>query len=154
MRQRHALLSAGRRIHVEPELLALGELHRPLGERTQPQLWALQVHQDGDRMPVMLFHRPQQIDALPVIVLRAVAEVQAKDVRAGLEQGAQSFGTRRRRAEGGHDLGETRATHKCTLALRRRHFEVSGLLVDLDHGGVVETAPAGARRGEEQLVRG
>src|SRR4029453_13440275 len=40
-----------------------------------------------------------------------------------------------------------------SLLPRRRHFEVAGLLVDLDHGCVIEPPPARAGRGEEKLVR-
>ena len=141
-------------VHVEAQLLALLQLHRPLGEGAEPQLGALQVHQDGDRVIVFLLERAELLDPLAMIVVRAVAEVQAEDVGAGLEQGAQALGRRSGGPQGGDDLGEALTTHGSSLLLRRRHFEVTRLLVDLYHGGVIQPAPAGACGGQEKLVGG
>jgi hypothetical protein len=85
MGQGHALGRARRLAHVEAQLLALLQLQRALGESAQPELGALQVHQDGDGMLVLLLQGAQQVDALTMVIRRAVAEVQPKDVGAGLE---------------------------------------------------------------------
>ena len=111
MGQRHALGRTRRLAHVEPDLLALLQLQWPLGEGAQSQLRALQVHQDGDRMLVFFLQRAQEVDALAMVVLRAVAEVQAKDIGAGLEQRAQALAGGRRGSQRGDDLGETVAMH-------------------------------------------
>ena len=111
MGQGYALGRSRRLVHVEAQLLALLQLERSLGEDAQPELGALQIHQDGDGMLVFLLHRPQEIDALAMVVRRAVAEVQAKDVGAGLEQRAQALAAGRSGTEGGDDLGEAIALH-------------------------------------------
>ena len=111
MGQGHALRRTRRLVHVEAQLLASLQRHRPLGEGAQPELGALQVHQNGDGMPVLLLQRAQQVDALAMVVLRAVAEVQAKDVGAGLEQRTQPLAGGRGRPQRGDDLGEAIAMH-------------------------------------------
>ncbi len=116
MRQRHALDGARRLVHVEPEILALLQLDGPLRHRAQSQLGALQVHQDGDRVLVLLLQRTQQLDPLLVVLRRAVAEVEAEDVGAGLEQFLQPFRAGGGRPERGHDLGEALAEHAASLA--------------------------------------
>ena len=115
MKQRDALGRAGGRVHVEAELLALLQLHRSLGEGAEAQLGALEVHQDGDRVLVFFFQCTELRDPLAMILMLAVAEVQAKDVGARLEQGAQTLGGCRGRAQRCHDLGEAVALHWTSL---------------------------------------
>ena len=62
-------------------------------------------------MLVLLFERPKLLDPLAVIFRLAVAEVEAKDVGAGLEQLAQPLERGSGGPKGGDDLGETLSTH-------------------------------------------
>ena len=118
MEQGDALGRGRLRIHVEAQLLAFLELHRLLADHAQPQFGPLQIHQDGDRVIVLLLQGAQLVDPLPVVVRHAVAEVEAEDVGAGLEQLAQAFVRRAGGPEGGDDLGESLARMRSNLLLR------------------------------------
>ena len=60
----------------------------------------------------LLLEGANLLDPLAVVVMHAVAEVEAEHVGAGFEQGAQPLGAGRCRPQGGDDLGETLATHR------------------------------------------
>src|SRR3981189_1209760 len=108
---------AWRGSEVEAQLLDRLHLHRPYGEGAETKLRSLQIHEDRDRMLIMLLERAQLLDSLAVVVVHAVAEVEPEHVGAGLEQGAQPLGAGGRWPQGGDDLGETLATHRSSLLL-------------------------------------
>ena len=86
---------------------ALLELHRPVAEGLQPDLRALQVGEDADRVAGVvggLTH--QAVDRL-VVGVRAVAHVEAGDVHARLDEGSDPLRGVHRGAEGADDLGST-----------------------------------------------
>ena len=86
MRQLHAAGVAGVRVAVEDEALALFE-HRPAAlELADAKLGALQVEQDRRRAVEFLFERPDRVDQLGLLLLVAVAHVDAEGVGAGQHQ--------------------------------------------------------------------
>ncbi len=104
-------------------------------------------------MHVFLLECAQQVDALAMVVLRAVAEVEPEDVGAGLEQCAQALAAGRSGPSVATILVKRSRYMPKSLLPRRRNFEVAGLLVDLDHSCRHRPPPAGAGRGKEELVR-
>jgi hypothetical protein len=76
-------------VEVEPEGGAGLQHDLALGEGADPQLRPLQVEQDADRAAQRAFERTQDVEALLVVVVGAVAEVQAEHVGAGTEHGFQ-----------------------------------------------------------------
>ena len=74
-----------------------------------------------------------------MVLVRAVAEVQAEHVRPGLEQAADDLRAGARRAEGGDDLGVAVTAHvyvaACTAALSWRSEDEDGAeVVDVGQG--------------------
>ena len=84
------LASPGVGVEVEPERAARRELDGP-PEPPDAQLGALQVGQHADRPPGAARPRGSPV-AVGVLLVAAVAEVQAEHVRARLEQGANAPG--------------------------------------------------------------
>ena len=91
MRQRHPLARARRRVEVEAERFALGEPYRAVREPPDPQLWTLQVGEDRDRPAGFLLDRAHDVVARLMLLVAAMAEVEAEHVGPGLEQGADHF---------------------------------------------------------------
>lgn len=105
MRQVDPPLVAGGVAEVEGEGLPTLQLHGTGGEAADPQLRTLQVHEHADRVVQLRFHLAHPGEALRVIGVVAVAEVQAEQVGAGLHQGTDIVAAAGGRAEGGKDLG-------------------------------------------------
>ena len=97
----------GARIEVEAQLLALFSSIGPLAKAPSRSFGPCRSIRMAIGMLVLLLERAQLLDALAMVVVRAVAEVEAEDVGAGLEQRAQALGAGGGRAQGGDDLGET-----------------------------------------------
>ena len=127
--QLHALRVAGHGGQVEPE--ALPGLQRDAAglEAADAQLGPLHVGEDADRAADLLLQRADGGDEGGVVLVGAVAEVQAEDVGAAPEQAAQHLGRGAGRAERGHDLGAPAAAQ---LALG-------------DHGGRLRFTRSGSR---------
>ncbi len=105
MRQVDPPLVTGDVAEVEGEGLPALQLHGTGGEAADPQLRTLQVHEHADRVVQFRFHLAHPGEALRVIGVVAVAEVQAEQVGAGLHQGTDIVAAAGGRAEGGEDLG-------------------------------------------------
>ena len=88
------------------------QLDRALGEGAEAQLWPLQIGQDADRAPGIA-SRPagSSSNAGAVIVLRAMAEIEAEHVDAGIEQRADALVGRAGGPEGRDDLCAASAPH-------------------------------------------
>src|SRR5262249_35243791 len=111
MGHRRTAAVAGRRVEVEAEAIAGLELDRSGGEGAEPELRPLQVGEDADRPPGLLLERADRVDALPVVVVRAVAEVEPEHVDAGAEQGLDALRRRACGPEGRDDLRAVNAAH-------------------------------------------
>ena len=98
-RMRHAdpARIAGARVHVETERAPGRQSDLAFGKGPDAQLWALQVREHLDRPARFALHLTHDVVATLVIFMHAVAEVEAEDVGAGVEQGANGV---RRRAGG------------------------------------------------------
>ncbi len=120
MRQMHARGIARRRIAVEHEALAARQRDAAPGESADAQFRTLQVGQDADRPAGLCLDRAHGIAALAMVVMRAVAEVQAEDVRAGVEQGADGCLVAAGGAQRGENLGAAKATHGGSVRVSRR----------------------------------
>ncbi len=73
-------------------------------ERAEPELRPLQVDKDADRAAGLFLHLADHRHTLPHHVMRRVAHVDAKDVRAGGEQRGDGLAVGRSGAEGGDDF--------------------------------------------------
>jgi hypothetical protein len=111
MRQAHAPLVARRGIEVEAERGARLQADRTGGEGADAQLGPLQVEQHADRPAGLALDTADEFQPFLVLGVGAVAEVQAEDVRAGVEQGADGGEVGARGAERGDDLGVAKAAH-------------------------------------------
>ena len=77
----------------------------PSREGADAQLRALQVEQDADRPADLLLDRADHLGRARVVLVRAVAEIEAEDVDAGLEQRLDPLVRRGGGPERGDDLG-------------------------------------------------
>ena len=87
MRQRHPVTVAGRGVEVEADAGPFLDHERPFGHRAEPQLRPLEVGQDGDRAAGPGFDIAHDIEAFPVVLVAAVAEIETENVGARVEQG-------------------------------------------------------------------
>jgi len=105
MRQGGALVVARRLVEVEPEFGARRQRDLAVAERADAQLRALQVEQDADRPAEALLKGADGLHAGAMVLVHAVAEVEAEDVDAGAEQGLDALRRRAGGAKRGNDLG-------------------------------------------------
>ena len=105
MGQRRPQRVAFHRRHVQPEALAGLEIGAAARQFADAQLRSLQVHHDADRPPRVGLDLPEGREALAMIGMGAMAEIQAKDIGAGIEQRADDRRRCARRSQRGHDLG-------------------------------------------------
>ena len=87
MRQRHPVAVAGRGVEVEADASPFRDHERPFGHRAEPQLRPLEVGQDGDRPAGPGLDIAHDIEAFPVLLVAAVAEIETENVGARVEQG-------------------------------------------------------------------
>ena len=82
--------------------------------------------------------RADDVVALPVVLVRAVAEVQPEHISPGLEQAADDLRAGARRAEGGDDLGVAMTAHVMSRPARPPSFgsgdEDGAEVVDVGQG--------------------
>ena len=91
MRQARAPLVARCSVQVQPERLAWHQHNRAVGKRAHAQFGALQVSQDADRAAGLLLQRAQCLEALTVVSMAAMAEVEPEHVNTGHEQPAHGL---------------------------------------------------------------
>ena len=102
MRHLHPRLVARLGVQVEPHGVARLDIDLDIAEPAQPQLGSLQVSQHAQR-PLQRHLGPAYgLQRRRMVVMRTVAEVQAKDIHPGLGQGLDGAG----RAAGGSDRGD------------------------------------------------
>ena len=117
VRQRDPALVAGTAVEIEPELPPALELDLHLVETADAQLRPLQVDQTCRSAAASPPRSPRIMpEALGVLLVAAVAEIQAEHIHAGLEQRAELLGRSDCRAERGQDLGCSSATHQAVPA--------------------------------------
>ncbi len=104
MRQVHAPAVARCRVQIQAKGLVTLQADLAGGETADPELGPLQVHEDADRLVQLLLDLANPGEALGVVAVLAVAEVQAEQVHAGLDQCAHVVDAAGGRAEGGEDL--------------------------------------------------
>jgi hypothetical protein len=109
--QRDVLLVAFAALKHEAHVLPRCKVKPAVLDRADPDLWALQVLQDANWAADLLLQRADGRVDLRMILLQAVAEVQAEGVDSREEQGAQLVGRRARGAYGGDDLGTAVTGH-------------------------------------------
>ncbi len=111
MRQLHPVGITGRRVEIEAEIVPLFQFDSAAGENTAAQFRPLQVGQHRDRAAEITLDLADHLVAGAVLVMGAMRHVDAKDIRAGLEQFSDHVIVVRRRPEGGHDLYVSMALH-------------------------------------------
>ena len=90
------------------EGVAHRQQHRTRGEAPQTDLGALQIDEDADRTSRDVARLTHPVVGRAVVVVTAVAEVEAGDIHAGLDKAQDLLVRTRRRPQGGDDL---RAAH-------------------------------------------
>jgi len=98
--------------------------HRPRCDFTDPDFQSGEILEDGNGPPQALGDTPNSRDYLEVLGLRAMREVQPRDVHSGSNQLLQDFGRPRRGSNGAHDL---RSGHRSSPDAARAH-ECLGIL--------------------------
>src|SRR3546814_20650071 len=83
MRQRRALVVARRLIEIEAKALACRQHRFAVLQLADAQLGPLHVGEDADRPPQLVIDRADGLIALSLVVVRAVAEVEAAHLGAG-----------------------------------------------------------------------
>src|SRR5947208_13782119 len=111
MRQRRTPVVTRLARQVEAERRAGLEVDMALGEPADAELGALEVDQDADRPVIFLLQPADDVEALAMIGVAAMAEIEPEDVGAGLEQAADHLRRRARRPERGEDLDVALASH-------------------------------------------
>ncbi|OIQ62965.1 hypothetical protein GALL_554990 [mine drainage metagenome] len=86
MRQVHALYVARCGVEVEAEFLASLQVNAATAEGADPQLGALNVGQDADGAVELFLQLADHGEAGGVVLMRAVGEIQAEHIGAGLKQ--------------------------------------------------------------------
>jgi hypothetical protein len=92
-------------VEIQAKRLVLAELDWAAREGADAQLRTLQVEQHADGAPALALHLANDFHAALVILVLAVAEIQAEDVGAGIEEGLYGLEVIAGRPEGGDDLG-------------------------------------------------
>src|SRR5689334_15224485 len=118
MRQRHRVCTPSLRREVEANDIAGLEPDRTGCQRADADLRSLQILEDADGPPELTLDGSDRLEATLVVVMRAVAEIQAEDVGSSFEEGANHLGTRTRGAERSDNLGIAVAAHGDQRALR------------------------------------
>src|SRR3954452_7336526 len=117
MGQRDPVAGAGCGVEVEANPLAFFKSDRTLGQASNPQLGPLQVGEHSNGPPGFLLDRTHDVVALLMLLLGAVAEIEAEHVGPGLEQRPDHFRAGARRPEGRDDLGVTVTAHVHSAAV-------------------------------------
>jgi hypothetical protein len=89
--------------------LASDQRNRAGFERADAQLGTLQVGKDRDRPSDLFFDRANRFNARGVILVGAVAEIQPKDINAGLNQRGDLVACRAGRTQRRDNFGLTAA---------------------------------------------
>jgi hypothetical protein len=116
VRQWRAVLVAGLVVEIEPEMTARRQLRFAAFKIAEPQFRPLQIGEDADRPPDFLFDRTDFFEARAVLVMRAVAEIEAEHIDARLEQRAQSVGARACRPDRGDNLDAAHPAQRLVAA--------------------------------------
>jgi hypothetical protein len=99
-----AVVRARHVVDGDPHLLAGAPLDRARREPPEADLGALQVGEDADRAPLGVGRVPDHVVDLLVVLARAVAEVQPRDVHACLHELPDAVRGRGGRTDGADDL--------------------------------------------------
>ena len=113
MGQADPLLVAGTTVNVKPEQRTLLQGDASSGESTKPEFRPLQIQHHTDGSSNVALDGADDIEALLVVCVRAVAEVQAKNICSSLVQTPNDFWGRTCGPERGDDLCITLSTHSC-----------------------------------------
>ena len=100
---------AGRRIEIEAERVAGGDLDRAVREIAEPKFRALQIGENTDRPSALRFDAPDLLEQRALLVVAAMAEIQPENIDPGLEQRAQPLAAGARRTYGRDDLDAAQA---------------------------------------------
>jgi hypothetical protein len=82
MGQRCTLVVAGSRIKIEAESLAYRKLSAPRLKGAKPKLWSLQIQENPDGPATLLFEVSDCSEALQMITMVPMTEIQPEDVHA------------------------------------------------------------------------
>jgi len=80
MRHADALLRPRTAVEIEFEAVARGKLHAAVCKGSKAELWALQIRKHTDRARHLFFDRANDVVALLVIFVRAMAEIEPEDI--------------------------------------------------------------------------
>ena len=92
------------------------QLDSPLGEVAQSELWPLHIGENGDRAFVTLFQTADDLDALAMLAMRSMAEVQPENVHSGFEKLSETRLAAAARTDRRDDLGTGEASHLANIA--------------------------------------
>src|SRR5262249_47741336 len=98
-------------VKVEAEALTCFQLDAALSEDADPELRSLKVHQRRYGPAGFSLESADNLQSRAMDVMRAVAEVQPKDIGAGLEQGADALKRRTGRTERCQNFGVAPSPH-------------------------------------------
>src|SRR5947209_20318364 len=102
MRQGRAARVAGLCVEVETEMAPRRQLRFAASKIAEPQFRPLQIGEDADRPSDLGFDRADLLKSRAVLVMCAVAEIEAEHIDTCVEQSAQTVASRARGA-GRHD---------------------------------------------------
>ena len=105
MGQWRAVVVARVLVEVEAEMRAGGDLRPAARKIAEAELGSLQIGEDADRPAGLALDLANLGKARAMLVVGAMAEIEAEDVDAGLEQGADALEAGARRPHGRDDLG-------------------------------------------------
>ncbi len=120
MRGRHDGGVAGHILGGHDEVRAWLQVHRPRGERSEPNLRPLQVDQNPDAPPAGIGGFANSEVGLSVVLVISVREVQTGHIHASIHQCPNLLGRGGRRAQRDHDFG---SAHGAKPSRNRLHGE-------------------------------
>jgi len=95
---------SGRPLGYEDEILTSRQ-HHGRGQFPDANARTLEVAEDRDRPPARRSHRPHPPDRRRLFRMRAVREIDAGHIHAGIDQSGEDLVRRAGRTQGAHDLG-------------------------------------------------
>jgi hypothetical protein len=111
MRQTNPLVVPRAAIKVERKLRASCEDYATGLKRADPQFRALKIDKDSYGTAYIALNSADQVVTLFMILVRAVAKVQAKNVSSRIKQTSDNLGTGACRTEGSDDFGVAVTAH-------------------------------------------
>lgn len=115
MRKGCALRRSRSVLAIQNKKISLPQISFFIGHWPDAKFWTLQIRQNAGRLSELRFEFANSSGRAPMILCRAMAEVQSKDIDSGMKQGSDHVGVTCRGTQSGYDLGSSTLIHRFGL---------------------------------------